>query len=382
MKRVLGIVLGVIALIIALAFAFGYDYLFTAVRMTYLRGKTKPGILDGALFPKSPVASGTAIPWEEASGYNQTPLSPALSAHLKSYKTTSFLVIKNNKIISENYWNGFNRTTRSNSFSMAKTVTVMLTGFALQDKKIQSLDQKLSDYYSGFKEDKNASQCTLEDLADMESGLNWVENYMNPFRPNAKAYYGNNLARLMLNRNFNDKPGTIFKYQSGSTQLLGFAIRKAVGIPLGSYLSEKLWIPLGMEYPAYWSLDHEGGMEKAFCCINATGRDFAKLGQLFLNNGSFGGKQILNREFIHQMETGTHLSNDSYGLGLWINNDSEVKYYYFQGLYGQYIICIPQYQMILVRTGPAREEDLDSKGRPKEVDFFVKEAVKTFADLN
>ncbi|WP_255577548.1 serine hydrolase [Elizabethkingia sp. JS20170427COW] len=377
MKKMFTIILGGLALIIALMYAFGYDYIFTAIKLTYLKGETGATIKDGPYFAKSQISPGIIQPWEKDSLYNKTPLPEKVLKHLNQSKTASFLVFKDGKILSEQYWDG-NPTTLTNSFSMAKSVAVMLTGIAIQDGKIKSLQQKLSDFYPNFAKDPLGKNCTLEDLSSMESGLKWSEDYQNPFGPNAKAYYGKNLPEWMLNQPFDTEPGTKFEYLSGATQLLGFVLRKAVDLPLGVYLSEKIWQPLGMENGAYWGMDQDNGMEKTYCCINATSRDFAKLGQLLLNHGNWNGRQIISHDFVQKMITGTTLSQQSYGNGIWVNNDSDIPHYYLRGLYGQYVICIPQYNMIIVRTGSSRDETMDNKKRPVEVDFFVHEMVKLY----
>jgi CubicO group peptidase (beta-lactamase class C family) len=133
---------------------------------------------------------------------------------------------------------------------MAKAVTVMLLGKAVEEGKIKSIDDKFSDYFEEFHHKEFAQNVTLKNLAQMESGLDWNEDYKNPFLPNAKAYYGRSLIKATFSRKFKENPGERFEYQSGSTQLLGFAVRKAVGQPLASYLSEKFWIPMGMEHNA------------------------------------------------------------------------------------------------------------------------------------
>ncbi len=109
---------------------------------------------------------------------------------------------------------------------MAKAVTVMLLGKALEEGLISNIDEKLSDFYTEFKEKTFGSEVTLKNLAQMESGLEWDENYNNPFLPNARAYYGKNLVKAIFSRKFKEQPGTRFEYQSGTTQLLGFALKK------------------------------------------------------------------------------------------------------------------------------------------------------------
>lgn len=132
-----------------------------------------------------------------------------------------------------------------------------------------------------------------------------------------------------------------------------------------------------MEQNATWNTD-DFKMEKTFCCINSTSRDFAKLGQLFLNEGTFNGQQIISATSLAAIKTPTKLSRGAYGKGMWINNDAAVKHYYFRGLYGQYIIMIPEKNMLIVRTGMDKRETVDAKERPSQVAFYVNEVVKNF----
>lgn len=370
-------ILVAIAALIALAYTFGYDYLFKGIRETYLRGEAGSSIDDGTYFKSHTIAKGKTIPWEKDSLYNQTALPKDLVEDLKLSKTASFLVIKNVKLVHEQYWDGYTPTSKTNSFSMAKAVTVMLVGKAVEQKKIKSFDEKFAGFFGNYNNVPFGKYLTLANLAEMEAGLNWNEDYNNPFLPNAKAYYGNSLEKAVLLRGFKDQPGTQFEYQSGSTQLLGFALRKSLDKTIAEYASEILWQPLGMEQSADWNTD-DFGMEKTFCCINSNSRDFAKLGQLFLNNGEFNGKQILNPKFISEMRTPTKLSKEAYGMGLWINNDAPIKHYYFRGLYGQYIIVIPEKEMVIVRTGMDKRETFDEKGRPVQVALYVNEVAKNF----
>ena len=365
------------AALIALSYTFGYSYLFKGIRETYLRGETGSNINDGTYFSSHTVAKGQSVPWEKDSAYNKSALPKALVEDLKKSKTASFLVIKNGKLLHEEYWDGYNQTSKTNSFSMAKAVTVMLVGKAIEQKKIKGFNEKFSAFFQNYDNVQFGKYLTLNNLAEMEAGLNWNEDYNNPFLPNAKAYYGKSLEEAVLLRGFKDQPGTKFEYQSGATQLLGFALRKSINKTIAEYASENLWQPLGMEQNAEWNTD-DFGMEKTFCCLNSSSRDFAKLGQLFLNDGKFDGKQILNSNFVEEMRTPTKLSKEAYGMGLWVNNDSSIKHYYFRGIYGQYIIIIPEKQMIIVRTGMDKRETFDEKHRPKQVELYVDEVVKNY----
>ncbi|MBB4806719.1 CubicO group peptidase (beta-lactamase class C family) [Chryseobacterium defluvii] len=375
--EILKYIIGGTAATVALTYFLGYGYLFNGISKTYLKGKSSANIDDGKFFSANPITSGSPKPWEEAPEYNKKDLPKILADDLIHSHTASFLVVKNGKLVHEQYWNGYNRHSRTNSFSMAKAVTVMLLGKALEEGKIKSIDEKFSEFFHAFTGQAFGKNLTLKNLAQMEAGLNWDENYKNPFLPNARAYYGNSLIKALFSRKFKEEPGTRFEYQSGSTQLLGFAIKKAVGQTLASYLSEKFWTPLGMEQDADWSTD-ESGMEKTYCCIHSNARDFAKLGQLFLDDGKAGDQQILNQEFIEQMRTPTQKSEEIYGMGLWINNDAPVKHYYFLGLQGQYIIMVPEHQMVIVRTGSYNNLPKNDRGRPDQVRFLVNETVQLF----
>ena len=376
-KKIFQGFLAIIALTIALMYSFGYSYLFRGIRETYLRGKTGSSIDDGPYFPYNIIAKGDPKPWIKDSLYNRKPLPKALVQELKNTSTAAFLIIKNGKLLHEEYWDGYHQNSKTNSFSMAKAVTVLLLGKAIEEKKIKSLNQKYSDFYDNYKNIPLGKDLTVGNLATMEAGLDWDENYSNPFLPNAKAYYGNSLAEAVFLRGFKVKPGTKFEYQSGSTQLLGFALRKAVDQPIAEYASEKLWKPLGMEQNAEWSKD-ENGMEKTFCCIHSNARDFAKLGQLFLDNGKSGNISVISPEFLNLMKAPTKQSGNAYGMGLWINNDNAISHYYFRGLYGQYIIIVPEKNMVIVRTGSSKSQPKDDKGRPQEAALMVNEVARSF----
>ncbi|AZA59156.1 serine hydrolase domain-containing protein [Chryseobacterium shandongense] len=360
-----------------LFYLLGYSYLFSGISKTYLKGKMSAHIDDGKFFSYNVIAADNPIPWEKDSEYNKISLPKNIVDDLHHSNTASFLVVKNGKIIHEQYWNGYNELSKTNSFSMAKAVTVMLFGKAIEEGKISSVDDRFTDYFPEFKNKEFAENLTLKNLAQMESGLNWEEDYKNPFLPNAKVYYGRSLIKATFSRKFKQHPGERFEYQSGSTQLLGFAVRKAVNQTLASYLSEKIWTPLGMEQDAEWSTD-ESGMEKTYCCIHSTTRDFAKLGQMFLNDGKAGDQQILNLDFVNQMRTPTEKSDEIYGMGFWINYDNPIKHYYFLGLQGQYIIMVPEHNMVIVRTGSFNNLPKSDRGRPDQVRFLVNETVSLF----
>jgi len=367
----------VLAVIIALTYAFGYDYLFKGVAKTYLRGETSATIDDGTLFPKHTILAENPKPWIKDSLYNKKPLPKNLIENLKKTQTASFIVVKNGKLLYEDYWDSYHQNSKTNSFSIAKTVTALLLGAAISDGKIKSENQKFSDFYPEFDGSEFGKSLTLKNLVTMEAGLDWDESYQSPFSPNAKAYYGNSLADAVLGVKVKEMPGRKFEYQSGATQLLGFAIRKAVQMPIASYASKKLWNPLGMEQNADWTTD-EYGMEKTFCCIQSNSRDFAKLGLLMLNEGKVDSLQIINKDYIQKMIAPTSESAGNYGYGIWTNYKNEYPYYYFRGILGQYIVIVPQEKLVIVRTGNDENIETDKYGHPKLVNLMIKEMVENY----
>lgn len=375
LKKPLNIFLLIVAAIILAVYISGNSYLFKGIRLTYLRGEISSTIDDGKDFPSRIISKGQSKPWPTDINYNKTALSTELENHLKATESVSFLVIQNGKLLQERYWDGYKRTTASNSFSMAKAVTVLLLGKAVDDGRILNINQKFSDFYPEYSEKEFGNHLTLKNLASMEAGLDWKEDYKNPFSPNAAAYYGYSLADVVFQKKFKQNPGEKFEYQSGATQLLGFAIGRAVSMSLADYASAKLWKPLGMEQDAQWSTD-DSGVEKAFCCIQSNARDFAKLGYLLLNKGRFDNMPIIDEQFVDEMVTPTANSNGIYGLGVWTNYDSNIPHFYLRGLYGQYVIVIPKYDMIIVRFGNKEGVQKDSKSRPAEVEFYIREALK------
>lgn len=375
LKKPLNIFLLIIAGIILLIYITGYNYLFNGIKLTYLSGKTGPTIDDGKDFPSKMISRGNSKPWPLDIKYNKQSLSPILQKHLADTKSVSFLVIQNGKLLQEHYWDGYDKNTLSNSFSMANTITVLLMGKAIDDGRIERINQPFSDFYKEFSDDQFGKNLTLENLASMQAGLDWDNDHKNPFSKNAALYYGFSISDIVFRSKFKNNPGEMFQYQSVTPQLLGFAVGRAVQMPLSIYASAKLWKPLGMEQNAEWSVDGLG-IEKSFCCIHSTARDFAKIGSLLLNRGKSNDISWINENFVDQMTIPAENSNGVYGLGIWINNDSKIQHYYMYGLNGQYMIMIPEYDMIIVRLGNEENPEKDSKGRPKEVEFYINESLK------
>lgn len=272
--------------------------------------------------------------------------------YLKDNKTVAFLIIQNDTIQYEKYFDGYDAASVVPSFSMAKSITSILIGCAIDEGLIQSVTEPVTNYIPELK--KNGfDKVTIEHLLQMTSGIKFNEGYSNPFGDVATFYYGTNLRKQIGKMKLKDEPGQKFEYVSGNTQLLGLVLERALnGKTITSYLEDKLWNPLEMEYDATWSLDRKKkGLEKTFCCINARARDYAKIGRLYLNEGNWKGKQIVSKSWISQ-STRLDTLNGSvryYQYQWWLPTRSGD--FMAQGILGQYIYVRPDKNLIIVRLG-------------------------------
>ncbi|MBX9851778.1 MAG: beta-lactamase family protein [Cytophagaceae bacterium] len=317
---------------------------------------------DYKIFPNRLIKKSSAPqPWPISGKYNKAPLSQELQSTLDKFSSIGFLVIQHDSIIHEQYWEDYGPDSYSNSFSMAKSFVSALIGIAIKEGKINSAEQYVSEYIPEFKEGEK-SKIKIKDVLTMSSGLAWNESYANPFSVTTEAYYGSDLYRLMIERKVESEPGKEFSYKSGDTQILGFILMKATGKSVAQYAQEKLWEPMGMVNNAMWSLDKENGNEKAYCCINSNARDFARLGYLYLHQGNWKGKQLIDTSYIQASLIPASLKfengkNDFYGYQWWTVPDYKgEKIFYARGILGQMIIVMPERDIVIVRLGKNRGE--------------------------
>jgi CubicO group peptidase (beta-lactamase class C family) len=352
LKRILYALLLIIALFAAFALVSGKTYLFKAVWYNFA------GIDDYKIFVNNTVPDGNGQPWNLAAHYNQVAPPDALQSLLEKLGTIAVVVIKNDSILFEKYWDGYSDSSYSGSFSMAKSITSLLVGAALKEGKINSISDPVGDYIPEFRQTDKAT-VRIVDLLTMSSGSDWDESYANPLSVTTELYYGSDVYKTATGVRIIRKPGTLHYYKSGDSQLLGLIVEKATGKSLSAYASEKLWKPLGAEHAALWSTDHQGGNEKAYCCFNTNARDFARLGKLMLDSGKWKGQEIISPGYYEQSikpcmipdETGKPCNY--YGYQWWL-----VPYkpgvFYARGILGQYIIVIPSKNEIIVRLGKHR----------------------------
>ena len=271
---------------------------------------------------------------------------------LEDNKTVAFLIIKNDTIQYEKYFKGYNQESIIPSFSMAKSITSILVGCAIDEGLIKSIDEPIINYIPEL-EKNGFEKVTIKHLLQMTSALKFSESYFNPFGEAASFYYGRNLKRMMSKLKLKGEPGKKFEYVSGNTQLLGLVLERALKVKtITQYFQEKLWTPLEMEYDASWSIDKKNeGTEKTFCCINARARDFAKIGRLYLNKGNWNGKQIVTQKWVEEstkVDT-TQGSDEGYQFQWWL--PSNTGDFMAEGILGQFIYVNPSENIVIVRMG-------------------------------
>lgn len=317
-------------------------------------------------------ASPKPQPWPQARRYNQVPMPESLEQLHRDLQSIAFVMVHRDSLLHEQYWEGYSEESISNSFSVAKSIVSVLVGIALQEGAIRSIDQPVGDFLPEFKEGDKA-KITIKHLLWMSSGLNWDESYSNPLSMTTEAYYGNNLKKVIKRLDAAEEPGRQFEYKSGDTQVLGFVLEAATGKSLADYAEEKLWQQLGAEHKAEWSVDHPLGNEKAYCCFFSNARDFARIGQLYLRQGVWKGDTLLSADYVRASVTPSGLTDaktgktsDHYGYQWWILPDYKGQYvYYARGILGQYIIVIPEKDLVIVRLGKKRGEHINN--HPSEV---------------
>ena len=179
----------------------------------------------------------------------------------------------------------------------------------------------------------------------------------------------------MLSIDFTEKPGEKWHYQSGSTQLMGLIIERSTGTSLSAYLSTKLWQPINATDQAEWMIDKQGGVEKAYCCINSNALDFARFGQLYLDKGNWNGVQLIDSSFVE-----ASLSADleaHYGYSWWLY-ETQYKYpvYTMRGVNGQYVIVVPALELVAVRLGHKREGYVNKS--TLDLDFYTQQIISQY----
>ncbi len=338
-----------IAIIFSLIYALNLEYFVKGVRVVYLNGYTTVYIDDYKYFDNEIINTSNPKDWILHTNYNNYNEDPSFEEFNSEMETSAFLIIENDSLLVEKYYDGYDDSSMTNSFSMSKTILSLILGKAIEDEFIKGLDQKVIEFIPELK-GKFAKDVRIIDLAQMSSGLKWNESTLNPFSVIAKTYFVDDLNKLILDQPFEKTPGKKFDYSSGNTQFLSIVIERATGKKIGEYFSENFWQKMNAQNDALWQLDsYESGNVKAFCCFISTAKDISRIGKLYLNNGDWNGTRLINSSFIENSIKAK--VSDIYGIGTWLTNYKGLDIAMMRGHLGQYVIIIPEKKLIITRTG-------------------------------
>ncbi len=274
-----------------------------------------------------------------------------VDAYMKAQRTAGLVIVQDGKIRLEKYGLDFSGDGKWTSFSVAKSFTSTLVGAAIKDGYIKSIDDKVSAYIPDLK-GSVYDDVSIEQLLTMTSGVKWNEDYGDPKSDVAlfnthKAEPGVDVTISYMRKLSREAPaGTKWVYKTGETNLIGVLVSSATKKKLSDYLSEKIWAPFGMEQDASWLLGATGH-EISGCCIQASTRDYARMGMFMLGGGVAGGKPVLPDGWIaaattKQAEIGEQ--ENGYGYQWWTVNDGS---YAAQGIFGQGIFIDPKRKLVI-----------------------------------
>ena len=372
LKKFFKILVILFGLLIAILYLTDTDYLIKAVRTIYVQGYTTAFLDDYKKFDNRTIEIGTPQPWANHKDYNLAAETETLNKANKDLGTVAYVIIKNDSIWFENYYDGYNANSKSNSFSMAKSYVSGLMGKAIMEGYIKSENQPVCDFLPAFC-DGEAAKMTVGDLSTMSSGTNWDEAYYSPLSITTRAYFDDDLAKVMNGLKVVTEPGKAFKYASGDTQMLAMVIEKATGKKLYNYFEESFWKPLGSENQTLWQVDSDAhDLVKAYCCIASNAKDFARFGKLYKDHGKWKGKQILDSAFVAKSLTPKFAP--VYGYGWWLKNHNGKDFKMMRGHLGQYVIVQPEDNVIIVRLGHQKSPDAGVGSFTNDISLYIDEA--------
>ena len=289
-------------------------------------------------------------------------------------QTTALIVIKKDTVIYEKYFNGFSRDSYFHSQSMAKSFISFLIGTAIDDGFIKSVNEPITNYIPKLLDrDSNFEKITIEHLLEMRSGLEYntshipFTNIHSPWHDEAIGYYHPNIRKLLLeNIDISSEPGKDFQYSNYNTSYLGLILERATNLSVSNYLEQKLWSKI-MEYNALFSIDSkESNFEYTPSRLIARAIDYARFGQLMLNEGNWNGNQIVSKDWalkstlenksiprdIYPKWFGGSDKRIYYNYHWWghVNKDGNYNFY-ANGNLGQNIYIIPEKETVIVHCG-------------------------------
>jgi CubicO group peptidase (beta-lactamase class C family) len=280
-----------------------------------------------------------------------------LDEFLRETDTLAFLVVHEDRLVRERYFDGATRESLQTSFSTAKSFVSTLVGIAIDAGLIGSVEDAVTDYLPELAaRDPGFRQITLRHLLTMSSGIRYQEGGFPSFGDDTYTYYGVDLREVALNRTRIDgPPGLAWRYNNYHPLLLGLVLERSTGTSVSDFMARRLWQPLGAEADATWNVDSEySGFEKMESGLNARPVDYARFGLLFLHNGKWNGRRIVSEDWVRAATGADPATDPAYYHGYryfwWIDVERPGRFY-AMGKYGQYIYLAPDADTVVVRFG-------------------------------
>lgn len=321
-------------------------------------------------------AGGTVYPLPQGKPID---LGIDVDAHMAKQRNAGLIIVQDGKIRLEKYALGYGAAGRWTSFSVAKSFTSTLVGAALKDGYIKSLDDKVTTYIPGLR-GSAYDDVSVRQLLTMTSGVKWNEDYTDPKSDVAQfnlqqPVAGEDITVSYMKTLPREAPaGSKWVYKTGETNLIGVLVSSATGKTLSDYLSEKIWRPFGMEQDAVWMLGPTGH-EISGCCISASLKDYARLGQFVLNGGVAGGQKVLPDDWLASATTkqaDIDLPGRGYGYQWWTNDDGSFA---AQGIFGQGIFIDPKRKLVIASNGNwPTATDPEGVGKARELFYKAVQA--------
>ncbi len=320
------------------------------------------------------VAFPTTITFQTLSGFRTS----SVSEILRATQTEAFIVVKDNKVIYEDYLDGTSRNTIHYSFSVSKSIVSTLIGIAIDEGKILSVDDPVVKYIPELK-NRGLDELTIKDMLLMSTGIDYRRTqetffFLTLFSPDITTFYGGDLRKTVLGLQSGEYPiGKFFNYNDYYPLIEGMILERATGMSISQYTQDKIWKPMGMEFNASWSIDKaDSGFERTLVGFSASAIDFTRFGLLFLNKGMWDGHKILSQDWIDSATSPDSLDKREwlvekmwpefggyYKYHWWgITNADSTFDYFASGNLGQIIYVSPSRNTVVVRFGSEPDPDI------------------------
>lgn len=364
-RRVATVLVILYVALFALTKVIHYPEPIAAIRLGLAPASKTPDLM-----PAHTITAKPGAPWivgtpEEITTVTWNGKSVPFEQFMEETDTNVFLVIRKGKITYEKYLNGKAASTVLPSYSVAKTMTSLVIGQLIDEGAIKESDTFVS-FLPEFTAGTSFDEVTIKDLLDMNSGIGVSDNY-----PSGPSGWGVAIAQMYAstdinwflknNRKMREEPGTFPEYRSVNTQMLGLIVQKITGQKLADAFSERIWQKVGADYNATWNVDRVGGYEKAFCCFNATARDYARIGKALMS----GDPKIASTSWKARLSTSAVTLDYGWGYG------AQMWHPYpginlMMGLHGQYIYMDALHDTVIVKLSdmPTSSDGISAKIAP------------------